>query len=61
MSQASERVLITDEPVIVKTKRLMAAAEDVISLAQGYVPLVRKLYDNSITVDFKCLLSLEGK
>ena len=37
--QVSERVLVTDAPVIVKTKRLIAHAgrEDVLSLAQGIV------------------------
>ena len=33
--QVSERVMQTDEPVIVKTKKLMAAATNVVSLAQG--------------------------
>lgn len=33
--QTSKRVLATDDPVIVKTKQLMAGATDVISLAQG--------------------------
>ena len=33
--QVSERVLETDEPVIGKTKALMAGVEGVLSLAQG--------------------------
>lgn len=34
-AQVSERVLETDEPVIGKTKALMAGVEGVLSLAQG--------------------------
>ena len=33
--QTSQRVALTDDPVIVKTKQLMAGSNDVISLAQG--------------------------
>ncbi len=36
--QVSERVLETDEPVIGKTKALMAGVEGVLSLAQGALP-----------------------
>ena len=35
MRQVSERVLETDEPVIGKTKALIAGVEGVLSLAQG--------------------------
>ena len=38
MRQVSERVLETDEPVIGKTKALMAGVEGVLSLAQGAQP-----------------------
>jgi hypothetical protein len=37
--QVSKRVVATDPPVIVMTKKLMAGAKDVKSLAQGWAPL----------------------
>jgi hypothetical protein len=37
--QVSKRVVATDPPVIVMTKKLMAGAKDVKSLAQGWAPV----------------------
>lgn len=49
--QVSERVKQTDEPVIVKTKRLMAAAAGtkVVSLAQGRCCCCLSFVEDTVT------------
>ena len=51
--QTSKRVALTDDPVIVKTKQLMAGSKDVISLAQGPSPprLPSVVYHDSYCAD----------
>ena len=50
--QMSERVRVTDAPIIVKTKQFIGSRQDVLSLAQGVLvpggielPLVHIIYD----------------